>query len=311
MNYYERHIGDYLKDTAHLSLLEHGVYTRLMDVYYTREAAIPDDQAARLVGARSIEEREALQVVLEEFFTRSEQGWVQQRCEREIERYLDKQTKAKRSASARWGAKPSQSEGNADASAGDMRTQCERIPTAYTDDEPTHSERNANGMHRAPVPRLQSPDTNHHKEIPPLPPEGEEGAFDAPGFLLDGNASPGSVAVKQRSGKSAYSAEFEAAWSAYPDRPNHSKQEAWKAWNARIRAGVPASQILEGVKRYAAYIKASQKDPQFVKHAATFFGPSEHYLSDWTAPSSNRASRHSGFDQMDYSEGVDKNGRII
>ena len=46
MNYYKRHIGDYLKDTAHLSLLEHGVYARLLDVYYTRETAIPDDQAA-------------------------------------------------------------------------------------------------------------------------------------------------------------------------------------------------------------------------------------------------------------------------
>ena len=48
MNYYERHIGDYLKDTSHLSLLEHGVYTRLMDVYYTKETGIPKEDAARL-----------------------------------------------------------------------------------------------------------------------------------------------------------------------------------------------------------------------------------------------------------------------
>ena len=47
MNYYKRHIGDYLKDTAHLSLLEHGVYARLLDVYYTRETAIPDDHLRR------------------------------------------------------------------------------------------------------------------------------------------------------------------------------------------------------------------------------------------------------------------------
>ncbi|HTH08983.1 MAG TPA: YdaU family protein, partial [Acidovorax sp.] len=75
MNYYERHIGDYLKDTAHLSLLEHGVYTRLMDVYYTRESAIPEDQVARLIGARSKEEREALEAVLSEFFERTADGW--------------------------------------------------------------------------------------------------------------------------------------------------------------------------------------------------------------------------------------------
>ena len=85
MNYYKRHIGDYLKDTAHLSLLEHGIYTRLLDVYYTRESAIPDDQAARLVGARTKEELAALRAVLCEFFTQTDDGaWMQWRCEREI-----------------------------------------------------------------------------------------------------------------------------------------------------------------------------------------------------------------------------------
>lgn len=89
MNYYERHIGDYLKDTAHLSLLEHGIYTRLLDVYYTRESAIPDDQVARLIGARTKDEKDALQAVLVEFFTKTDAGWAQDRCDREIERYRD------------------------------------------------------------------------------------------------------------------------------------------------------------------------------------------------------------------------------
>ena len=158
MNYYERHIGDYLKDTAHLSLLEHGIYTRLLDVYYTRESAIPDDQAARLIGARAKEEREALQAVLSEFFTLDATGWIQRRCESEIQRYQGKQAKAKASADARWSAQRTQSERNANASsehdAPDMQTQ---------------SERNANGMphaqRRAPVPSLQTPDTS----IPPTP----------------------------------------------------------------------------------------------------------------------------------------------
>jgi uncharacterized protein YdaU (DUF1376 family) len=130
VNYYERHIGDYLKDTAHLSLLEHGIYTRLMDVYYTRESALPDDQVARLIGARSKEEREALQDVLREFFNQTEQGWVQDRCDREIQRYQDKQRKASASANARWCAQRPQSDGNANASethdASGMRSQSER-----------------------------------------------------------------------------------------------------------------------------------------------------------------------------------------
>jgi uncharacterized protein YdaU (DUF1376 family) len=85
MNFYKRHIGDYIKDTAHLSLLEHGVYTRLLDVYYTRESGIPDDQAARLIGARGRDEASALKVVLKEFFELVDGTWVQDRCEREIQ----------------------------------------------------------------------------------------------------------------------------------------------------------------------------------------------------------------------------------
>jgi len=85
MNFYKRHIGDYLKDTAHLSLLEHGVYTRLLDVYYTRESGIPDAQAGRLIAARSKDECAALKVVLGEFFELIDGMWVQARCEREIE----------------------------------------------------------------------------------------------------------------------------------------------------------------------------------------------------------------------------------
>ncbi|WP_316896282.1 YdaU family protein, partial [Ralstonia mannitolilytica] len=84
MNFYKRHIGDYIKDAAHLSLLEHGVYARLMDVYYTREAGIPDGQASRLIGARSKDEQQAVQNVLGEFFRLVDGVWIQSRCEREI-----------------------------------------------------------------------------------------------------------------------------------------------------------------------------------------------------------------------------------
>lgn len=148
MNYYERHIGDYLKDTAHLSLLEHGIYTRLMDVYYTRESAIPEDQVARLIGARSKEDREALSAVLEEFFDHVGGAWSQSRCDREIARYQDKQRKAKASADARW----SQTERNANAS----QTHDARAMR-------THSEGNANGMPHAGA--SQSPVTSNQTPV--------------------------------------------------------------------------------------------------------------------------------------------------
>ena len=84
MNYYKRHIGDYMKDASHLSLLEHGVYMRLLDVYYTREAAIPVEQAARLIGARSKDEKEALSMVTAEFFHAVDEFYTQSRCDFEI-----------------------------------------------------------------------------------------------------------------------------------------------------------------------------------------------------------------------------------
>ena len=141
MNYYERHIGDYLKDTAHLSLLEHGVYTRLLDVYYTREGGIPLSECGRLIGAKSKDERAALSLVLSEFFFEVGGILKQTRCDLEISRYQDKQRKAKASADARW----AHTERNANASK-------------------THDGRNAP---QSPVSSLQSP--NPVSEMHTLP----------------------------------------------------------------------------------------------------------------------------------------------
>jgi len=89
VNYYERHLGDYARDTAHLSLLEHGVYTLLLDRYYSTEAPIPVDQAHRVARARTREERAAVDAVLSEFFAESPEGWRNRRCDEEISRYME------------------------------------------------------------------------------------------------------------------------------------------------------------------------------------------------------------------------------
>lgn len=88
MNFYQRHLGDYCKNAAHLSLLEHGVYVRLMDVYYARESAIPENMVARLIGARTEPETQALQVVLQEFFVLRNGHYHQDRCDQEIKAFL-------------------------------------------------------------------------------------------------------------------------------------------------------------------------------------------------------------------------------
>ena len=34
MIFYKRYLGDYQRDTGHLSMLEHGAYTLLLDAFY-------------------------------------------------------------------------------------------------------------------------------------------------------------------------------------------------------------------------------------------------------------------------------------
>src|SRR5690606_20817036 len=91
VNYYEHHIGDYAAATAHLSLLEDAVYSRLLRRYYLQEAPLPADerQVARLAGARTPAEAAAVHAVLAEFFTLEADGWNNKRADEEIARYRE------------------------------------------------------------------------------------------------------------------------------------------------------------------------------------------------------------------------------
>ena len=65
-------------------MLEHGAYRLLLDRYYSTEEGIPATQAYRLARARSDEERQAVDAVLEEFFELVEGVWINGRAEEEI-----------------------------------------------------------------------------------------------------------------------------------------------------------------------------------------------------------------------------------
>lgn len=119
MNYYEHHLGDYMRDTAHLSMLEEGAYRRLIDVYYVRQGPLPatEKEIFRLARAFGKPERDAVSTVLREYFTLEADGWHQARCDKELARFRVKQEKAAASANARW--HPSERNANA------MRTHSE------------------------------------------------------------------------------------------------------------------------------------------------------------------------------------------
>jgi uncharacterized protein YdaU (DUF1376 family) len=103
-------------------------YRRLLDAYYQRESPFPDDmrQVYRLTRAQDDEQRQAIDTVLSEFFTLTDEGWRHFRCDAEIQAVSGKREKASQSAKSRWNkakALQPQCDGNANASFNG----CERI----------------------------------------------------------------------------------------------------------------------------------------------------------------------------------------
>ncbi len=115
MNYYQHHIGDFIRDTARLSNDQCMAYLRLIWMYYETEQPLENDADALAfrIGANASDVHQ----ILRHFFFEHEGMWHHARCDKEILTFREKSEKAKKSADARWK--------NADA----MRT---------------HSERNAN-----------------------------------------------------------------------------------------------------------------------------------------------------------------------
>lgn len=136
MNYYPHHIGDYTKDTAHLSMLEDGAYRRLIDIYYTQEKALPLDLkvAHRLCRAITTQEKKTVEIVLNEFFTKTDDGWHHKRCDHEIEQAQEKTRKAKDSAAIRWASEPD-ANAHANASPNASKPKCEGNANPITNNQ--------------------------------------------------------------------------------------------------------------------------------------------------------------------------------
>ena len=90
---------------------------------------------------------------------------------------------------------------------------------------------------------------------------------------------------KKQAVRHEYSEAFERTWSSYPSRSgNNSKADAYRTWKARVRQGVSPDELHAGVVRYARYVSATGKEgTEYVKQAATFFGPGEHWREPWSA----------------------------
>ena len=108
MNYYERYCGDYQRDTAHLSLSEHGAYTMLLDTYFSVEKPLPEDLPSlyRVCRAMTRIEQQAVKSVAEQFFPVSKMDGLRhnRRADREIAKARPKIEAAK--LNGRKGGRP-------------------------------------------------------------------------------------------------------------------------------------------------------------------------------------------------------------
>jgi uncharacterized protein YdaU (DUF1376 family) len=85
MIWYKFHIGDYISHTMHLDDAEDLAYRRLLDWYYMGEKPLPLDTV--LVARRIRLDEDVVRPVLEEFFDKTDAGWINTRADKEIASY--------------------------------------------------------------------------------------------------------------------------------------------------------------------------------------------------------------------------------
>lgn len=89
MHKYMHHIGDFMRDTNYLTPLEECFYRRALDFYYLNEKPLPKETQTVMKRLRAItqEERDALILVLNDFFILEDDGFHNKRCDAEISIY--------------------------------------------------------------------------------------------------------------------------------------------------------------------------------------------------------------------------------
>lgn len=145
VHFYQRHIGDYQKDTSDLSLLEHGVYAMLLDHYYAHERALPNEvtRLHRICKAATPTERRAVETIVSRFFTPQEDGLLHnQRADIEIAKYNRAADAARENG--KLGGRPPKSQNPAG---------------------------NPAGTHKEPTTKAIQPPTSNLQINPPPPPE--------------------------------------------------------------------------------------------------------------------------------------------
>lgn len=102
MHYYKFNISDWSLGTSHLSLIEEAIYFRLINHYYDSEQPISLETESVFRRLRIGSESVIAQRIIEEFFVKTDKGFVHARCDTILKEYK-KTTKTNRSNGAKGG----------------------------------------------------------------------------------------------------------------------------------------------------------------------------------------------------------------
>jgi len=96
--------GDYLRDTPHLSVVEHGAYLLLLIFYFATERPLPKQRDAlyRIVRAYDRGERTAVDSVVSQFFVLDDDGYHHERADSELAKRAEFHNKLSAAGRKRW-----------------------------------------------------------------------------------------------------------------------------------------------------------------------------------------------------------------
>lgn len=153
MNFVKLYIGDYLRDTGTLSVVEHGAYMLMLLHHYATEQPLPTGRELhRLLRAETKADREAIDAMAAKFWTATDAGLVNSRAGKEFARAEHQRTINQ--AIGKLGGRPKRTE-----------SKTESVSESVSESQPNHNPNHS-----------QTPDT---KEIHPPTPRKRGQVFDA------------------------------------------------------------------------------------------------------------------------------------
>jgi len=135
VHYYKFSITAWGLSTAHLSLVEEAIYFRLVNFYYDTEAPIPLETQSVFRRLRMGNESVIAMAILDEFFVKTEKGYVHEHCEELLKEF--KKTKKKNKTNGGKGGRPRK-----DAASSETQEK----PSGFPDE--TESEPSGNPNHK-------------------------------------------------------------------------------------------------------------------------------------------------------------------